>query len=290
LWSEALAAFLHDEALSDQELAYLFALRRLFDLGEDDIIGIEARLIHPRFQKAIAAVLADQHVSQEERTSLAQLGTALRLSPALQLDAFQRSATDLLRAALDQSIADKRLSPQEVESLAVLAKHLGVEIRPDEATASAMARYALLWRIENGDLPVVPIALNLQKGEACHFAATATWNEIRKTTRTEGYYSQGVSVRIARGIYYRVGGSRPHRVTTEGLTQIDSGTLYFTNKRVIFDGAAKNTSLRLSNVLAFQVFADGLVLEKGSGRSPHLLIAGDVEVGATILGRILAQS
>jgi hypothetical protein len=105
-----------------------------------------------------------------------------------------------------------------------------------------------------------------------------------------GYASQGVSIRIARGVYYRVGGSRPQRVTTEGLTEIDAGTLYLTNKRLLFDGRAKNTSLKLNTVIAFDVYTDGLAIEKGSGRSPHLLLNGDVESAATILGRLLVTT
>lgn len=290
IWSTALEKFLTDDVLSDPELAYLCALRRLFDLGEDDIMKVEDELVHPRLKRAISAVLADSRISDDERQALAKLGSGLRISPAIQSHTLQVSASELLKQALDQSLADRRLSPDEMESLNILAHNLGVALSPDDQTAAAMARYALLWRIENGDLPVVAIPLNLQKGETCHFTASGTWNEIRKSTTTVGYHSQGVSIRIARGVYYRVGGSRPRRVTTEGLTEIDSGTLYLTNKRVIFDGQRKNTSIRLSALLGFEVFADGLVLEKGTGRSPHLILSGDVELGATILGRLLAQS
>lgn len=290
LWAAALKHFLADDALSKEELGYLFALRRAFDLGEDDIMKVEAELVHPRFQRALVEVLSDQRVEPPEREALKQLGTALRMSPALQADAFKRSATELLQRTLTEGLADRRLSPDEQEALALLAHNLGVSVAFDTATEQLMNRFALLWRIENGDLPAVEVPIKLERGESCHFTTPASWHEFRKRTETVGYYSQGVSFRIARGVYYRVGGSRPQRVTTEGLTEIDSGTLYVTSKRVLFDGLARNATIRLRSVISFQVFSDGLALEKGTGRTPYLLFAGDVELAAVILSRLLASA
>ena len=61
-------------------------------------------------------------------------------------------------------------------------------------------------------------------------------------------------------------------------------------QRMIFDGALKNTTLRHSSVLGFQLFQDGIVVDKASGRSPHLMIEGDTETLAVILGAALAMS
>jgi len=288
LWSRALESFLADDALSDAEHAYLLALRKLMDLAEDDIIQVERSLIHPRFDKAIAEVLADRTVTAAEREALAKLGSALRISPAHQQDAFKQAATQLLQEVLNEAVTDRRLSSSEEDQLKALAANLGVEVRYNDATQRQLSRFSLLWRIEHGELPTVPVPLALQKGELCHFVTPARWSEYRKTTQTVGYRSLGVSFRIARGVYYRIGASRPQRVTTEGLTEIDSGTLYITSKRLFFDGGTRNTSLRLQSLVSFQVYSDGLAIEKSTGRTPYLLFDGDVELAATILGRLLA--
>ena len=288
LWSLALERFLADDALSDPEVAYLFSLRRAFDLGGDDIMKVEEELVHPRFRSAIADVMSDQRVTEEERAALTRLGRGLRISPWVQTEAFRSSASELLTRLMDANLADRRLSPDEQENFAIVARQLGINASFDEATESLLNRCALLWRIENGDIPIVDVPIQLQRGEVCHFVTPASWHEFRKSTRTVGYYSQGVSLRIARGVYYRVGASRPQRVTTEGLTEIDAGTLYLTSKRVLFDGATKNSSIRLSNLIGYEVYSDGLKLEKGSGRSPYLLFEGDAELAAVILGRLLA--
>jgi hypothetical protein len=98
---------------------------------------------------------------------------ALQLSDAAQKSAFQKAANHLVQDLLNESVNDQRLSPTEEADLKGLAAHLGLEIEYSETTKELLHRFALLWRIENGDIPVLPVALNLAKGEVCHFSAPA---------------------------------------------------------------------------------------------------------------------
>lgn len=82
----------------------------------------------------------------------------------------------------------------------------------------------------------------------------------------------------------------PQRVTRDELTHIDDGTLYITNKRIIFDGQRKNSTIRHSALLGLEMYRDGIVLEKATGKSPHLILTGDVELAAVILSSALAAA
>jgi len=93
-----------------------------------------------------------------------------------------------------------------------------------------------------------------------------------------------------KGVRWRVGSFAPTRVTRDELALIDAGTLYITNKRVIFQGGKKNSAIRLVALIAFQPYSDGLVLEKASGRSPHLILDGDAEAAAAVLSGALARA
>jgi hypothetical protein len=61
--------------------------------------------------------------------------------------------------------------------------------------------------------------------------------------RERGSYrggSQGVSIRVTKGVYYRVGGHRGTFVPgPETLKIVDQGTSVITNQRVVFQGAGK---------------------------------------------------
>ena len=58
----------------------------------------------------------------------------------------------------------------------------------------------------------------------------------------------------------------------------------------MFDGAHKNSAIRYSSLLGVTPYADGIKLEKSSGRSPYLLFTGDVEMVTVILSSAMAQA
>src|SRR5215210_161768 len=91
MWRRVLGAFLQDDAFSEREIAYLVALHD---------------------------ALADARLSDEERAVLARLAQQLRLPDGVQQELFARSSRSVLEGLLDQSTADRRLSPDELEQLA----------------------------------------------------------------------------------------------------------------------------------------------------------------------------
>lgn len=73
------------------------------------------------------------------------------------------------------------------------------------------------------------------------------------------------------------------RVTTDVMTQLDTGSLYVTSSRVFFDGAKKNTSIPLGKITNFTVFKDGLKVEKEAGPDLYFLGASDWELAGACL-------
>jgi hypothetical protein len=74
------------------------------------------------------------------------------------------------------------------------------------------------------------------------------------------------------------------------LQEIDTGTAYITNKRLIFDGRLKNTSIRHSAVIALEAYSDGVGIEKATGRSPVLVTTADAEVVTAIYTEALNRA
>lgn len=289
IFRTAYRACVADDVLSQAEVDYLVALRLLLDIGEDMVVQLERDTVLPRYQAAVNEVLSDNRVTPEERARLDSLSAALRISPAVARETFTQAASAILQSTFDAATSDRRLSPEELQHFNALAREFGISPSFDDATRKTMDRYSLFWKIEHGEFPAVAVPIRLQSGESCYFAAPATWLEYRKQSTTVGYYSQGVSLRVMRGVYYHVGASRPRRIASEGLTSLDSGEIYITGKRVIFNGSRRNLTLKLDSLLSFQPFSDGFALEKASGKSPHFSIAGDAELANVILGAALAR-
>ena len=290
MWRHVLEAFLADDAFSDREITYLEALREAFVLTDAEVEASEREVVHPRYAVALREALADTRLRDDERESLSRLAKQLRLPEGVQGELYERSSRALIAGLLDRSAADRRLSPEELQQLAAVAQHLGVTPNFDAATETMLDRYALFWRIENGDLPSVAAeSIALDADETCHAVIPAERYERRG--EAAGADGEGVvSVRIARGVYYRVGSVSDARVTRTSLRQVEAGRLVITSRRVLFAGTRESVSWPLRDIACYQVYADGIVLELRAGAGPSFTLDGDVELTAVILGAVLARA
>ena len=98
----------------------------------------------------------------------------------------------------------------------------------------------------------------LGAGEAVFYKVTGA--ALIEERRGQGHYqgrSAGVSVPVGsiagRSVRYRVGASRGHFVPgAPSLTAIDTGTVYITSKRVIFQGARQTRECVFAKLIGFQ--------------------------------------
>lgn len=116
--------------------------------------------------------------------------------------------------------------------------------------------------LSRGVLPVAKCPLLLQKDEQCHFLARGAWCEMR-TAKSGSYSGVSFSVPIVRGVRYRVG-SYSHDTRRE-LKEIDTGTLYLTNQRLIFNGEQRNAELALTKLVQVRVGSDAIAFERSKG-------------------------
>jgi hypothetical protein len=70
---------------------------------------------------------------------------------------------------------------------------------------------------------------------------------------------------------------------------IDTGTVYLTSKRVLFQGARGNKTIPLQSVIDFTPYSNGIDIQKGSGKSPFLSFNTDTDRFALILNRLLSE-
>jgi hypothetical protein len=283
-----LEQFTRDHALTDDETAYQTYLRYLLNLSDRETATVQHEVLTARWRFVAGQALADAELTPAEREGVERLYTALRVPEAIHRTVWTELAAPLVRERLDKAIADRRLSPHELDDVRSYAKSLGiVEMQFDDEFQALIDRYSLLWRIENGQLPSIAVSITLQRGETCFWSGEAEWHELRTRTVRVNYSGPVASIRIMKGIHWRAGSVALSRVTREELRRLDGGTLYITNKRILLTGATKGYQLRYSGVLGIEVFSDGIRVEKASGRSP-VLVLNDPEVPAAILAAVLA--
>ena len=104
--------------------------------------------------------------------------------------------------------------------------------------------------------------LNLAKGEELvwRFDDIEYFEQVQRTHYEGG--SSGVSVRIAKGVYYRTGAVKGRPVTTTEMKQKAVGTLFVATKHLYFYSEQKTVKIPYNKVIAFTPYSDGLGVQK----------------------------
>ncbi len=289
IYEKALADFLGDEALSVTEVQNLLQLQRLLGITNADLEEIERRVVHPVYKRAITDILSDEVMEPKERERLDALRQTLRLDEERAIGIYASQAKEILQRRWADATADKRLSDDEVESFEERARSLGATLKLDASASMQMDRFRSFWRMENGTYPEVETPINLHRGEKCHFSSVATWYQRRTVTKRVRYAGIAGNFRIMKGLSYRSGSYQVQRVTQEETQQVSSGMIYITSKRIVFHGQLKSGTIGFNSIVSFIPYADGIEIEKTSGRNP-IFTFSDGEYASVLLSALLAQN
>src|SRR5207302_6520212 len=105
---------------------------------------------------------------------------------------------------------------------------------------------------QNRGFEPIPINdLQLSADEVCVFTAGARLRQMRPHR-----YSVGGSVRVMKGVYV---GQRQYE-SKDSFDVVDAGTLYVTNKRLIFTGVKSTLSTAFKDLVSLDFHSDGLFL------------------------------
>ncbi len=204
----------------------------------------------------------DSHVSPEHiRTALAR--------------AWQRS--------VDQFLEDQLLSEQEEEKLQTFRERFELpQEKLDEAGAlTRVVKAATLRDLANGKTPTRvniegALPFNLQKGECLVWVFQNVAYLTEKSRTVYEGRSSGMSFRIARGVYYRVGAFKGYPKTSTFTIQEDTGVLGLTTKHVYFAGLRKAFRIAYAKIVAVKPYSDGIGIQKdGVNSKPIVFTTGD---------------
>jgi len=185
--------------------------------------------------------------------------------------------------AVEAAFDDGILTEEEETALSDLKQHF--ELTQNEldrnGAFSQMVKGAVLRDVLNGDLPErIQIAgnlpFNLKKTEKLVwlFQDVDYYEEVDRTRYIGG--SQSVSIRIAKGLYYRTGAFKGERVQTPETVHIDTGLLGVTSKHIYFSGSAKSFRIAFNKIVSFEPFSDGIGVQRDTATAkPQSFYLGD---------------
>lgn len=115
----------------------------------------------------------------------------------------------------------------------------------------------LVKNLEDG-VPAGLVQTVLKKGEVAIDSVPGKLLEYRSGGSSYQGGSQGVSIRIAKGLSYRVGSNRGQLVRNpEQLQVIDNGDATFTNQRVVFGGQSQTREWAFDKLVDFNAGDNG---------------------------------
>jgi hypothetical protein len=288
IFRKAVVHFVQDLQFDAGEIRRLDELKNILGLSRRDLDTVTREVALEAYTGEVDKAAADRQLTEGEKEHLAAVAASLGLDTRDAIERIRQKGSAILQAEWDAALADGRLSPDEEQSLAAMARDFGVEVDGGAASRELASRYRLLWLIENGQPPVYESPVALQRNELCHFTVPAERYEVRTQTKRYNYGGPTVRIKIMKGVYYRAGSIHVAPVKEEVVKHVDSGTLIITSKRLIFRGSSSNTTVRLSNLLAFTPYSDGVEIEKNSGRNMIFKLS-DPELLGVLLGALLAE-
>ena len=290
IFRKVLAHAAADRELSSTDREDLAHLQMILNLPDDSVARVREEALSDFYANSLAGALADGRISLGETHKLDAMASSFGLPNDRVKDIYKGQVLKLLQWTCDQMVADRRVTDSEEAQLKAMAENLGVSLTHDSQTQALYDRFRLLAKIDGGQLPTISPGLTLQRGETCHASLVCTQNEIRKQTQSYRYSGPTASIKIVKGLRWRIGQVSVQRITRDVMTQLDSGTLYVTNKRLLFDGAQKSTSIALKKIIRFTVFSDGIKIEKDTGKDQYFIGSGDSEIIGAVLERVIADS
>ena len=251
--------------LSQDNVDDIIALQTIFQIPDDTVARLNRKAGVLVYRDALDEALSDFGLSAQEEKELGHLGRQLDLDEATMQSLHDTAVIDLIREKVEDALEDGELSPEEEADIDDICKRFNVDLSYKPKTELAIRQAKRLWETKHAPLQPVTVDIQLKRGEECYGEFSALWLEVRRASSVPWHPQYRLidnSSEIA--LSYAP-------IVEDCLTEIDSGQLFLTNKRLIFVGKGTTTTIPYSKILRIEQFREGIKVHKETGRSPYLV-------------------
>jgi hypothetical protein len=244
-------------AVIDNELA---CLRKLLDLSDETITQLEIKVGSNYFRKAVNRYVANNRLLEQDRVKLKQLQCKLKLPKGITSEIINSVTVERFEKFVEPIILKKRCTPdQEAEVNQILAS-FNIPEAKIKAKLSELKKYKKYWELEHLPLVQLPTDPSLQKTEIEYLILQhVSWIELRGSGQNKKY------------------------------EQINYGTLFLTNKRLVFNGNTKNSVITYDKINGVGNDSRGITLLKDKGKDVILSFTDDKVIVEIVLKRLLKE-
>ncbi len=226
------------------------------------------------FVEDVKAALADGILTHEERDWICD-----QFEKRGADERWLKVAPELWLSAVRGALRGHMTAEQAKESLAEIHRYLRLTNQQaaegDALLNDALSREARRNRIQlirEGKVPP-PVISNvpIRLSERPIVAVPGVALEERVVRREYVGGSRGTSIRVMKGVSFRVGGSRGHSVPIHDIVDLAQGTFIVTTKRVVFSGNVAGWSDSLKNIVGIEPLKDGIRYTVSNRQKPRMV-------------------
>ncbi len=239
----------------------------------------------------MSSFLADSELSVEETHKLAELQKEFGLSA----DDVKGIHKTSVASVFSNIGSDKRITDDEKNALEKMLSHFNLTKTDIAFNQDSFNKYYTLALVDKGVLPTIDNAqaevnIVFKEGEALHWAVAGSLMKRKKVTTRVNYGGLTGSIKIMKGVRYRVGSIGVSSVSKEILDNEDSGAFYVTNQRIGYLGYRKQFSFPFKKIGSLELRSDGLHIFKDGKEAPYILELRDYEVPLAMISFILNKA
>lgn len=187
----------------------------------------------------------------------------------------------VLDKAATNFLADGSLSDEEQRKITDFTQALSLPLNNIPASyqngdISKLGQVALIKALQNGIVPATniqaPIILGKKETVLWVYNGVSCYQE--KITKEWVGRNNGFSFRVCKGVYYRTGRTKGHPVERSSMELQGTGTLYVTNKNLIFWSQMKNVKIPFAKIIGFTPYSDGIEVHRDGATAKRLTLQG----------------
>lgn len=232
-------------------------------------------------QKMIRGFMAEYFTGQKQLQHSLQISEQVMRTMPLSRQQQQDAYYEMLGQAGKNFLKNGLMSPSDQQKVDEYVSTLGLSLinLPPSFKGThieEIGQSSILSDLQAGRPPRYNIQapIILAKGETalwCYNNVTMFQEKVRK--EFVGSHS-GFSFRIMKGVRYRTGGFKGHPVETSFMENMGLGSLYVTNKNIIFMGQTRSIKVPYSKIIGINPYSDGMEVQRDGTNVKRLTFQG----------------
>ncbi|WP_281952017.1 hypothetical protein [Nitrosophilus kaiyonis] len=170
---------------------------------------------------------------------------------------------------IQESLNDGLLDENEECIIASISKNYNIDLKDNSDLYNAKILYSIIVKHEipnielRGNVPVIlgnnEVILYLKEN-------VSLIKEVTRTKYVGG--TDGFSIRIAKGLYYRKGAFKGERVKVSSKEVVDNGMFIISSKNLFFIGESEKKKIPIKSIITSEPFENGITIQKNGNAKP----------------------